>query len=88
MVKPIARCILAFYSIYGIQETDPSIISYGLYHYYSSRSFRLAAKILGSILEGTMLSYGSGFRNILIVLIDSISDRGLVKEIYLLMKRC
>lgn len=32
-------------------RTDPAIISYGLYLYFSSRSFRLAAKCLESIIK-------------------------------------
>jgi putative transposase len=32
-------------------RTHPAIISYGLYLYFSSRSFRLAAKCLGSTIR-------------------------------------
>ena len=32
-------------------RTDPAIIRYGLYLYFSSRSFRLAAKCLSSIIR-------------------------------------
>lgn len=37
-------------------RTDPAIIRYGLYLYFSSRSFRLAAKCLSSVVKRTHVS--------------------------------
>ena len=49
---PIAKCILAFYSLYGMQQDiHRAIISYALYLYFGSRSLKLGAKRLESIIR-------------------------------------
>src|SRR6188472_3200014 len=50
-----ARHVLALIAMKRAR-THPAIISYSLYLYYSSRSFRLAAKCLSSVLRRSHVS--------------------------------
>ncbi len=44
-----ARTVLAFFIGMNRTRTDPAVVTYGLYLYFNSRSFRLAAKSLAPI---------------------------------------
>jgi hypothetical protein len=52
-------------------RTDPAIVAYGLYMYFSSRSYRFGCKSLEPITKRSMYLYGNGCRSIPNHMIDS-----------------
>src|SRR5215207_84396 len=64
-------------------RTDPAIVRYALYLYFSSRSFRLAAKCLSSsVIERTHVSIWKWVQKYSSLADKFGTDRRLVKEIF------
>jgi transposase-like protein len=63
-------------------RTHPAIISYGLYLYFSSRSLRLAAKCLESVIKRSHVSIWKWVQKYSDYANRFMTDRRLVKEIF------
>ena len=63
-------------------RTHPAIISYGLYLYFSSRSLRLAAKCLESVIKRSHVSIWKWVQKYSDCANRFMIDRRLVKEIF------
>jgi putative transposase len=63
-------------------RTHPAIISYGLYLYFSSRSLRLAAKCLESVIKRSHVSIWKWVQKYSDCANRFMADRHLVKEIF------
>jgi putative transposase len=63
-------------------RTHPAIISYGLYLYFSSRSLRLAAKCLESVIKRSHVSIWKWVQKYSDCANRFMTDRRLVKEIF------
>jgi putative transposase len=63
-------------------RTHPAMISYGLYLYFSSRSFRLAAKCLSSVIERTHVSIWKWVQRYSDRADRFRTDKRLVREIF------
>jgi transposase-like protein len=63
-------------------RTHPAIISYGLYLYFSSRSLRLAAKCLESVIKRSHVSIWKWVQKYSDCTNRFITDKRLVKEIF------
>ncbi len=64
------------------QDTHPAIISYGLYLYFSSRSFRLAAKCLETIIRRSHVAIWKWVQKYSDRADKFITDRSMIKEIF------
>jgi len=63
-------------------RTHPAIVRYGIYFYFSSRSFRLAARCLESIIERSYVSIWKWVQKYSSLADRFGTDRRLVKEIF------
>ena len=66
-------------------RTEPAVIRYGLYLYFSSRSFRLAAKCLSSIIRRSHVAIWKWLQRYSFLADNNIrfrTDRHAVKEIF------
>lgn len=66
----------------GRTRTHPAIVGYGIYLYFSSRSFRLAAKCLSSVIERTHVSIWKWVQRYSDRADRFRTDKRLVKEIF------
>jgi putative transposase len=64
------------------KRTHPAVISYGLYLYFGSRSFRLAAKCLESIIRRSHVAIWKWVQKYSDCADRFMADRRLVKEIF------